>query len=437
MRASMRNQAGQSYIIMAIMMVGLISFSALAIDGGMLLHEHRRSQNAADAAAMAAAYAKIRSQPLGTAALNSAAANEYGTTAQACTPAGSDCVVGVGTDVTIQVTNPPRTGLYAGNPDYIHVIIDTEIESNFAHLIFGEKLNNRAEATSRVLPPENYAYGNALHATTEHDCKGIWFAGTGDTDITGGNVFSNSDADTASCQSGVQGGAGAINVNAPHGINVVGTFDSGGSGTVNPSPIEGVEHDPLRQLIIPDCSHLTDDYGSMKINSAGETIIYPGHYSEITINNPGAIVNMQPGMYCVDGNKGFTGTGGEVNGTDIMIVMINGPFDLGGGTVVNLSAEDTPNTLLDNALYDWQGMLLFVYPSNPDVIIINGDTSTSYIGTIFAPNSEITLNGNGTTMGVSAQLIGYKIKVTGTANINITYNEGDNYKLPHAIDLIR
>jgi hypothetical protein len=40
-------------------------------------------------------------------------------------------------------------------------------------------------------------------------------------------------------------------------------------------------------------------------------------------------------------------------------------------------------------------------------------------------------------MGVSAQMIGDKIKVTGTANINITYNEGDNYKLPHAIDLIR
>lgn len=436
MRASMRNQAGQSYIIMALMMVGLISFSALAIDGGMLLHEHRRSQNAADAAAMAAAYAKIRSQPLGTAALNSAAANEYGTTAQVCSPAGPDCVVGAGTDVTIQVTNPPRTGLYAGDPNYIHVMIDTEIDSNFAHLIFGGRLNNRAEATSRVIPPENYAYGNALHAASEHDCKAIWFSGTGDTEITGGNVFSNSDADTVSCQSGVQGGAGAIKVNSPHGINVVGTFDSGGSGSVSPSPNEGAGRDPLRRMIIPDCSHLPDN-GSLKINGAGVTTVTPGRYSEFTINNPGAVVNMDPGMYCVDGHKGFTGTGGVVNGTDVMIVMIDGPFDLGGGTVVNLSAEDTPNTLIDDAGYDWKGMLLFVHPSNPDDITINGDTGTNYTGTIFAPNALITLNGNGTTMGVSAQMIGNEIKVTGTANINITYNEGDNYKLPHAIDLIR
>lgn len=436
MRASMRNQAGQSYIIMAIMMIGLIGFSAMAIDGGMLLHEHRRSQNAADAAAMAAAYAKIRSQPLGTAALNSAAANEYGTTAQACTPAGFDCVEGVGTDVTIQVTNPPRTGPYAGDPDYIHVIIDTEIDSNFAHLIFGSRLSNRAEATTRVWPPENYAYGNAMHATTEHDCKGIWFSGTGDTNISGGNVFSNSDADTVSCQSGVQGGGGAINVAHPHAINVVGTFDEGGSGSVSPSPNEGVGHDALRRMIIPDCSHLPDN-GSLKINGAGATTITPGRYSEITINNPGAIVNMDPGMYCVDGHKGFTGTGGVVNGTDVMIVMMDGPFDLGGSTVVNLSAEDTPNTLLDAGGYDWKGMLLFVHPSNPDDITINGDTGTNYTGTIFAPNSLITLNGNGTTMGVNAQMIAYQIKVTGTADITIVYNEGDNYYLPHAIDLIR
>ncbi len=435
MNASMRNQAGQSYIIMAIMMIGLIGFSALAIDGGMLLHEHRRSQNAADAAAMAAAYAKIRSQPLGTAALNSAAANEYGTTAQACTPAGPDCVIGAGTDVTIQVTNPPRTGLYAGDPNYIHVIIDTEIDSNFAHLIFGGRLSNRAEATSRVLPPENYANGNAIHATTEHDCKGIWFSGTGDTNISGGNVYSNSDADTVSCQSGVQGGGGAINVHHPHGINVVGTFDEGGSGTVSPSPNEGVAHDALRRMIIPDCSHLTDN-GALKITGAGATTVSPGRYSEITINNPAAIVNMDPGMYCVDGNKGFTGTGGVVNGTDVMIVMNDGPFDLGGSTVVNLSAEDSPDTLLDAVGYDWEGMLLFVHPSNPDDITINGDTGTNYTGTIFAPNSLITLNGNGTTMGVSAQMIGHQIKVTGTADINITYNEGDNYYLPHAIDLI-
>lgn len=436
MRRTMRSEAGQSYIILALLMVGLLSFSALAIDGGILLHEHRRSQNAADAAAMAAAYAKVRSQPLGTAALNSATANEYATTPQACTPAGWDCILGVGTDVTVQVTSPPRTGQYAGDPDYIHVMIDTEMDSNFAHLIYSGRMSNRAEATSRVWPPENYAYGNAMHATTEHDCKGIWFSGTGDTQIAGGNVFSNSDADTASCQSGVQGGGGNIRVDNPHKINVVGTFDDGGSGLVTPEPNEYADNDALRRMIIPDCTDLPD-LGSMKINGAGVTIIQPGHYSEITINNPGAIVNMDPGMYCVDGHKGFTGTGGTVNGTGVMIVMEDGPFDLGGGTVVNLSAETNPNAILDAGGYDWKGMLLFVHPSNPDDITINGDTGTNYTGTIFAPNSLITLNGNGTTMGVSAQMIGYQIKVTGSADINIIYNEGDNYYLPHAIDLVR
>ena len=45
------------------------------------------------------------------------------------------------------------------------------------------------------------------------------------------------------------GGAGAITVDAPYNINIVGTFDMGGSGAVNPAPTTGVSHDPLRRMI--------------------------------------------------------------------------------------------------------------------------------------------------------------------------------------------
>ncbi|MGD2057900.1 MAG: pilus assembly protein TadG-related protein, partial [Anaerolineales bacterium] len=147
---SNNHEAGQTYIIFAMLMIGLLSFSAMAIDGGVIYHEHRRSQNAADAAAMAAAYAKIKGQPLGTAALANATTNDYITSAQHCVPAGPDCVLGVGPDLTIQVTNPPRTGVYAGNTEYIHVIIKNMVETNFLHLFFPGGFANQVEATSRV-----------------------------------------------------------------------------------------------------------------------------------------------------------------------------------------------------------------------------------------------------------------------------------------------
>jgi len=431
-----RSESGQSYIILAIMMVGMLGFSALAIDGGNLYHEHRRAQNAADAAAMAAALAKIKGQPLGTVALTSTTSNDFATTAQACNPAGLDCILGVGPDLTIEVTNPPREGQYAGNPEYIRVYIEHKVNTSFAHLVFSGGLSDAAEAVSRVWPTQNFTPGYAIFATTEHDCKGVWFSGTGDTNVIGGGVFSNSDAASASCQSGVQGGGGAITVNPPHGIEVVGTFDLGGSGAVNPAPTEYAPKQRIRPMMgTPDCSGLWD-YGQLKINTAGATTINPGRYEEITIL-ANADVTMKPGMYCIYGNKGFTSNGGSITGADIFIYMGDGGFDLGGNTLVNLSAVQPPNSLVDPSHNDWAGMLLYVDPNNTNPIKITGTSNTVYSGTIYAPSSLVTLEGGGTTIGINAQVIGESVKISGNAELNISYEESKLFFLPPAIDLVK
>jgi Flp pilus assembly protein TadG len=430
-----RSESGQSYIIMAMMMVGMLGFSALAIDGGMLYHEHRRAQNAADAAAMAAALAKVNSQPLGTVALTSTTSNDFVTTAQSCSPAGLDCILGVGTDLTIEVTNPPRVGLYAGNPEYIRVYIEHKVNTSFAHLVFTGGLHDAAEAVSRVWPAQSFI-SYSIFATSDHACKAVWFSGTGDTNITGGGVYSNSDAASASCQSGVQGGGGAITVNPPDGIEVVGTFDMGGSGAVSPAPTENTPKLRIRPMMgTPDCSALWD-YGKMKINSAGAHTIFPGRYSEITVL-AGADVTMDPGMYCVYGNKGFTSNGGSITGTDIFIYMEDGDFNLGGNTLVNLSAVQPPNSLVDPSFNDWAGMLLYVDPNNTNPITITGASNTVYTGTIYAPSSLVTLEGGGTSIGINAQIIGDTVKISGNAELNITYDESKNFFLPPAIDLVK
>ncbi len=48
-----RSEKGQSIVLIAIVMVGLLAFAGLAIDGGNLFLQRRRVQNAADAGAMA------------------------------------------------------------------------------------------------------------------------------------------------------------------------------------------------------------------------------------------------------------------------------------------------------------------------------------------------------------------------------------------------
>lgn len=185
----------------------------------------------------------------------------------------------------------------------------------------------------------------------------------------------------------------------------------------------------------PDCSGLWN-YGTMKINSAGAHTIFPGRYDEITVL-AGADVTMDPGMYCVNGNKGFTSNGGSITGTDIFIYMEDGPFNLGGNTLVDLSAVEPPNSLVDPSHNDWAGMLLYVDPNNTNPITITGASNTLYTGTIYAPSSLVTLEGGGTTIGINAQIIGDSVIITGNAELNLTYDESKLFFLPPALDLVK
>ncbi|MBI4787293.1 MAG: hypothetical protein HY782_09630 [Chloroflexi bacterium] len=47
------SESGQSVVLIAILMIGLLGFLGLALDGGQVFASRRRSQNASDAAAFA------------------------------------------------------------------------------------------------------------------------------------------------------------------------------------------------------------------------------------------------------------------------------------------------------------------------------------------------------------------------------------------------
>src|SRR5215207_1455405 len=53
-------ERGQALVMIALAVVGLFGFSALAIDGSRVFSDRRNAQNAADTAALSAALTKIR-----------------------------------------------------------------------------------------------------------------------------------------------------------------------------------------------------------------------------------------------------------------------------------------------------------------------------------------------------------------------------------------
>ncbi len=431
-----RSESGQTLVLLTLALAGLLGFSALALDGGMLYSERRRAQNAADSAAMAAALAKIKGANWASSALNRAASNGFSNTVEPCSPAGYDCALGVGPKWTTEVSHPPRSGQFAGNNAYIQVVLTTEVSSSFAHLVFAGPLQTTVEAVVRIWPPQGISPGYAMHATSEHDCKGIWFSGTGDTIINGGSVFSNSDAGSGSCQSGVQDGNGNITVGPPpENIQVVGTFDDSGSGSVSPAPVQGVPHQDLRPYFLPDCSGLPD-FGVVKINDGESSTLPPGRYESISFG-ANSMVTLDPGMYCIYGKGGIKGLSKSITGVGVMIYMQDGDFDLAGSLTVDLAAEQNQGVLVDPSGHDWKGMLIYVDPSNNSPVQITGSSGSIYTGTVFAPSSLCTINGTGDSLGLNSQLICNKVKITGTAKVEINYQEDQNYYLPPAIDLAK
>ncbi|MCH8877901.1 MAG: Tad domain-containing protein [Chloroflexi bacterium] len=438
MKKAERSESGQVFVILALVIVGLIGFTALAVDGGMVYAERRRAQNAVDAGALAAALAKTQSNNVHVAALNRTTSNGYDTSWGPCDPAGVDCTLGTGSNWTVEVTSPPRTGDFAGLNEYIRLVITTKVDTAFAHMVFKGGLQTTVEAVSRARPAQPILPGYALYGATKTECKGLWFSGTGNTVISGGSVFSNSAANSQSCQSGVQSGAGDITVGpSPENIQVVGNFEMGGSGTVYPLPVmEGVPQDSIRAVPLPDCTGLTD-WGNMLVNAGQSVTLQPGMYESISFK-AGASVTLNPGMYCIYGFKGFSGTGGSITGTGIMIYMQDGGFDLGGNSLVALAAEASPGVLMDAAGNDWMGMLVYFDPSNSNAVKLTGTTGTTYTGTIYAASADCTINGTGDDIGLlSTQIMCNTIKITGTAEVDIAYDQSKVYSLPPAIDLAR
>jgi hypothetical protein len=79
-----------------------------------------------------------------------------------------------------------------------------------------------------------------------------------------------------------------------------------------------------------------------------------------------------------------------------------------------------------------EGRLLIYAPFYDDneniiehTIIINGNGDSNFVGTMFAPTADITLDGkaNDEDTTWNGQVVGDTIKVTGTVNWNLVYDD--------------
>ncbi len=399
-RTHAQKERGQALILIVFAIVALIGMTALAVDGGNAYAERRRAQNAADTTALDAALAKVRNGNLYNEGLARAASNNY-----------VDGDPGAGSTqpkVNVEIYSPPTDGPYSGDSEYVQVIITATIRTYFGRVVGINEITNEVEAVARGKPAviTPMAFGNAIVSLSPHDCKALTYQGNANTNLVGGGLFVNSDCDdsaffnnsnagslTAPCLQAV----GGITY-TPGAVNIPGSCINTGV-----SPLPGIVYPN------PTCSGNTSQNGNT---------LSPGNYTGTF--PPSGVTNLEPGIYCVDGNFRLNASDTLI-GSDVVIVVNTGDVRWNGGATVQLDAPSSG---------PYSGLLLFMPESNTNEVVINGNSSSSFSGSILAPSSDVTVDGTGGATGLHSQIIGYTVDISGNSLMNIIYNAGENYQAP-------
>ncbi len=428
------SESGQVLVFLVLAVVGLLAFTALAIDGGLIYVDRRGAQNAADASVLSGGYRIANSLEDYLMGFNINYGNWNCDQVQTIIDTwaiveGSQQAAANGYPIeggsSLEMTCEPGVdlGTYIDKYADSQAIIVSEVDTSFAHFAYGGLVQNTVEAVTRVRPRMPLAFGYAVYAHRDscpnNNGGGVHFNGTNQVNITGGGVMSDA------CINAV----GNINLHVNGGgINFITEYDDNGNTTVVPDPEQQTTPIPDWALLFsePDCSGLPsasfDEDGN---NSAGN---YSGN---ITINGNDE-ATLDAGLYCFSGN--VTINGGSFIGEHITIYMVSGDLTVSGNSVTQISA---PN-FVDNANDGITGMLIYVDEDNAGQVNLEGNGNSQFSGTIYASNQDSRVDIGGTSNAVfNTQIIAGTVFIHGNATLDVTFNDANMYALPARLTLER
>ncbi|MBE9523773.1 MAG: Tad domain-containing protein [Chloroflexi bacterium] len=435
-----QTERGQALALIAVSVVVLLGFAALAIDGGMLYSDRRHAQNAADASALAAGgmaslamdngltyYGEFACGPslnyIAIEAINTAISRAY----------SNDYVIDADiSDHHGVLVNCVEDSSGVGFTDrYLDIIVDiTRItNTSLVHFVYNGPAQNEVEAVARLRPRTPLGFGNAIVALNDADClgnqNGLVFSGSSHTEILGGGIYSNG------CLYG-NGSQFSITVDGGGGTVYAGVAE-GTLSNISPEPEEGVQELPewVTDLPAPNCDDLPD-----KGSHVGPGDISPGVYSTISLHN--GVLNLDDGLYCLTGGPtAFSANGGEIYGDEVTIYVINGGVSINGNVdPVKLSAPlwNPPVCIGESCAIT--GLLFYLGAGNTSDFKLIGNSDSLYIGTIFAPDADIYISGDsGTNPTFNTQIIGFNVEISGNAVVDIEFKRGYNVGLSPRFDL--
>jgi hypothetical protein len=414
-------ERGQVLVIIALALVGLLAFTALAIDGGMVYSDRRHAQNAADAAALAGALSKANQ---GTdaeaiqAALDVAAENNF--------PPDQ---------VSIQIS--AISNLF-GSYFQVRADLISDTRTSLMHLFGHGVVRNEvmAIAKTRAAGPSMPGMGIiAMGDCTEpggpkHLININGGGNSGDVIVNDGGIFLNS-ADPGSSPCALAPPTSntlGIIVDSGYTISSIGEYNYPGAEKISPSPIDSGINDGVRigdlleGLDEPQCT----SNGSV---SGGATKEYqPGRYGGAGQPNLGD-GTLMPGIYCISGDVKFSGQT-EITGQGITLYFIDGGVEFSGQASLKISAPTAANCLGQTgdrtASCTYKGIAMFADRSNTNTFDLRGNGEHRIIGTIYNLNGDVIARGGGENPDeyvVDGQIIARSVSGDGNGSFWVRYNE--------------
>jgi hypothetical protein len=389
--------------LVALLLTVIVAVAAVAIDGGMAQDYRMRAQAAADNAALAAAI------DLWQHYASNGGVDQYSTAFNSAISSASSNGFSSG-NATVTVN------LYPSKAQMSRLIgIGDQVPAGYAEVVIQY---NQASYFGRFMgvtsiPVTAYAVARAQWRTVSDGiivlnptASGALNAhGNGEAYVKGASILVDSNDSYAVTSPG-----NGLVSDSGNGYVVITGSNPGYSGTIQGKLLTGQPPtpDPFAYLPAPDPSTMTS-YSISQITS-GNTTLQPGRYlGGISISST-ANVTLTAGVYYMDGGSLSVTGNGTVVGNGVMIYSNTGIAIAGNGTV----------TLSPPTTGAYTGMALFEARTTTSGISIAGNGTFNVTGTIYCPDGQVGLVGNG-DIGLGGQLVADTVDLGGNADLTINW----------------
>lgn len=466
-----QRQSGQAIVLIALMMVGLMGILGMAIDGGGLFFLHRDTQNAVDAALIAALYAKctgnraeLESQPdpdgtyanlyeksIHLAALNAASKNGF--------------THGVNADITIESNyQPPESS----NDRYIRVQIRAGKPSYFIQLVYPEPLEVTTSGVGYCEPsmvgllPQAAIFSTRDTSDCNMSSNHVSIGNGGNSNfVVSGSIFAQSGNPTCAIM-----GRGNSSFTVSGACQAAGGFNENNldCGSYEPNQPKWPSQNPLNGMSRPSCVPGENKMTAAELEAVKNLGIgtfsvgyKPGTYSSLSISNKDSVY-LAPGLYCFkNSGEGIKQTGGLLYGDEVLLYFepaangdpANNGIHRNGGTVYLQSpAERCIPGSGQGATCNYRGLLVWKDTTrdvisdaggNKNQLHLNGNGSDDqWIGMFYAPATECTFEGTSNAT-VTGMLVCYSVRGSGGGNrdknLVVSYEVPDFLNTPPKVSL--